>query len=626
MLQTMRHLAQSWLFKGLMMILVVSFGIWGIGDIFRGNPQQRTVASVDGEKISVEALKRSFDKNLILMRRSFGPDLTEQQAKQLGLLEQTLKELIRSKQVELEIKRLGIDVTPQMAMDAIAATPSLRNPDGSFNKDLFQRVASQQGGEGAILADQQQNIARREIFYPLANVEKVPNFIVEAVTKARGQKRIFDVVSIANDSMRDVPAPDEKALHDFYEKNAQSFTAPEYRAITVAQLSMEDLVKEISISDDQLKKEYDAHIDQFADPERRDILQIIAPDEEKAKQVIAAARTSGNLPNAAHDAGYKTVPINGTEEKTLLPELAKPVFSMTVGQISEPLKSPLGWHVLQLKKITPPHTASFDEVKAQLRETMQKDQAADAATRAANQLDDELAAGHALEDIADGLKMRLIKISAIDANGKTTEGKDPTELPSKENVLKAAYSQAAGETSPIIDDKAGHYLVVRTDQVTPSTLRSYGSVKNQIVALWKTKEQEAHAVADAKKILKALNEGKAASSFAAQGGVEVRLSKPISLLGDNDSAIPNDLLPQLMKLKKGEAMTAPVPGHQLVLHLAQLVDLDAAAVKADHDKVSEQIVKQSKEELAAEYLAYLQTLFPSKINHDALEAMQQQGS
>jgi peptidyl-prolyl cis-trans isomerase D len=588
---------------------------------------QRTVATVGGETITVQDLKKEFDGALIGLRRSFGSGLTEQQAKQLGLMDKALQQLVTQKQIDLEAKRLGIDVTEKATLEWIASLPEFRNKDGSFNKDLFRSAAQkEQLSEEGFITKSEGMIMRRELYFPFANSSKIPDAILEAVALARGQKRIFDVVTLADSSMHDIPAPDEKTLHDFYQKNLQSFTAPEYRAVTIARLSVADVAKTIDISDDQLKKEYETNLAQYTRPERRDILQAVVQDEAKAKQMATAARAGGNLTSAASDMGIKTVPINQTEEKTLLPELAKPVFALKQGQISDPVKSSLGWHVVQLKKITPAGTASFDEIKDELREATRKDQAADAAARMTNQLDDELAAGRALEDIADALKMRLVKIAAFDANGKMPDGKDPSELPNKDEVLKAAFGQNAGETSPIIDDRNGNYVVVRTDQVTPSAARPFDKAKDQVVAAWRTQQQGVRAAAEAETIAKGLREGKAPSSFAAQDGVEVRVSKPVSLLGDSDPSLPPESMSQIVKMKKGEVIVSSLPGKQIILRLAELVNPDAAADKADKVKVNTELNSRMTSELIEEYSRYLHDVFPAEVNQDVLDAMRQQGS
>ncbi len=292
MLQSMRHLAQSWLFKGLMLILIVSFGIWGIGDIFRGNPLHNTAAKAGSVTITVQDLNREFEQSLIRARQMFGPDLTAQQAKQIGLLDTALNALIERAQVDQDIKRLGIAVNDKTVLEELAQMPQFRNKDGSLNKDMLRQALERAHvGEGEFLKQERQDMARHQLIDIFSNERPMPQNIVDLVYRARGQKRIFDVLTLKNDSVGDVAAPDDKALHDFYDANSKLFTAPEHRAITIARLTTDDMAKDISINDDDIAKEYAAKKDELAVPERRDIVQVVLQSEDKAKAFAAAAHS-----------------------------------------------------------------------------------------------------------------------------------------------------------------------------------------------------------------------------------------------------------------------------------------------------------------------------------------------
>jgi peptidyl-prolyl cis-trans isomerase D len=626
MLQSMRHLAQNWLFKGLMLLLIVSFGIWGIGDIFRGNPLHSTVAKTGKVTIAVEELNHEFEQTLQRARQMFGPDLTPQQAKQIGLMDSALNALIERAQVDQDIKRLGIAVNDKTVLEQLASMPQFRNKDGSLNKDqLRQALQNARVSEGEFLRQERQDMARHQLIDIFNSERPMPQNIVDLVYQARGQKRVFDVITLRNDSVGDVAAPDDKALHDFYDANGKLFTAPEHRAITIARLSTDDIAKDVSISDDAVAKQYEAKKSELSLPERRDIVQVVLQSEAKAKALASAAR-SGGLASAAKKAGYEAIPINKTDEKSILPELAQPVFGMKEGDIAQPVQSNLGWHVVQLTKIYPAGTPKLEDVKDQLRADMQRDQAIDGATKLVNKLDDELAAGHALEDIADGMKMRLIKIPAIDGNGKAPDGKDPPELPYKEDVLKAAFGQNAGETSPVMDDKNGNYYVVRTDDVTPSAVRPFDQVKNDVIAAWKAQEQAKQAAVEADKMVKALQGGQATTSFATQKGVDVRVSKPISLLGDNDPLIPQQMEAQMMRMKKGDVVTAPEGDRQLILRLAEIADIGADENSEAKGKIAGELSTDVPKEIAEQYIRHLRVLFPVDIHRDVLETVSQQGS
>jgi peptidyl-prolyl cis-trans isomerase D len=628
MLQTMRHLAQSWLFKGLMLFLVVSFGIWGIGDIFRGNPLQRTVAKTGKVAISVQTLDRTFNEALTRAHGIFGPDFTAQQAKQMGLFDQTLDQLIERADIDQDVKRLGIDVGSKQALETIAAQPQFRTKDGKFDREAFRELAQQAGAnETTFIDNQRKAMAQQQLFDALKSGGSVPQSMVDNLFRARGQKRVLDIVTVRNTGFTDIPAPDDKTLQEFYQQKGNAFMAPEYRGVTIARLAADDLEKEINPSDDDVKKEFTAKIADYAHPERRDLVQVVLQDEAKARQLAADAnKDKGDLADTAKKAGYSAVPLQDVEEKSFMPALAKPVFALQKGQVSDPLKSDLGWHVVEVTKIEPAGTPAFDSVKDKLRATMKHDQAIESVTRMVNQLDDQLAAGHALEDIADGMKLRLVKIPAIDANGKTPDGKDPAELPDAKQVLKAAFEQGSGETSPVLDDRHGNFTVVRTDTVTAAAVPPLDQIKDKVTATWKFEEQTKRAAALAETIAKGLREGKPASSFVGSNGVEARVSKPVSLLDDSDPDLPEGMLPKIFKLKKGEVTVVPTPDRQLVLRLAELIEADPAA---DHDaeaKIRTELQGRLPNELTAQYSKYLRVLFPVDVDQALLDSMRDQGS
>ena len=627
MLQSMRQLAHSWVVKGLMMILIVSFGIWGIGDMFRGNPLQRSVAKVGSVDITVQELNRAFEQNLARARQMFGPEITAQQAKQMGMADNTLDGLIENALIDQDLQRLGIDVGNQAVYEQMTQDPEFKDKDGKFDKKIFQNLLAQAHiAEGDFLKQQRKSLSTRQLVDAFSNVPAAPQSMLHALYKARGQKRILDVVTLDNGSVKESAVPDDKILRDYYQENPQPFTTPELRGLTIAVLSTDTIAKDISINDDQVKKEYDSKGDQLAEPEKRDILQVVFQDEDKAKSVSAAAKISGNIITAAKPTGHQVVPLNQSDEASLPPELGKAAFALHEREVSDPIHTSLGWHVLQIRKITPAGVPKFEDIKESLRDSMKRDQAIDATTRLVNQLDDELAAGHPLEDIADGMKLRLIKIPAVDATGKTPDGKDPAELPHKDDLLKSAFAQNSGETSPVMDDKNGSYFVVRTDNVTPSAVKPFDQVKNDVTAAWKKQDQVKRAQDAAEVIAKSLREGKPAASFTAQQGVEVRASKPISMLGDSDPSLPKMALPQILKLKKSEVVVVPDNNKQVILRLANIAAVDDAKNEGAEGKINSEINADAPKELADQYLKYLRTLFPVTIKRDAFDSLGQQGS
>ncbi len=627
MLQTMRALSKSFAFKILMGLLIVTFAAWGIGDIFRGSPRQRAVAEVGDIKITVEALEREFKNGLPEARRVFGSDLTEQQARQMGVMDRTLNLMIEHAKFDQEAQRLLLDVNLKTILAKLENVMKLRDKNGQFDKVKWQELLRKNGfTEESFLAMDRQDTLRRLVFDSVVNGAKPPQLVVDNLYRAMGSKRLLEVLTVQNASMESSAAPDEATLQEFHQKHSAVFTAPEYRAVTVAKLSPDDITKDIKTGDDDLKKAYDARDAELTLPEQRDIVQVVLQDETKAHAVAASLKDGDDLASAVKTKGYSAVTLNRMDEKTILPELFTTVFALDAGQISDPVKSPLGWHIVQVKAVHPAGKQSFDEAKDKLREELQREQSGDIVARTVNQLDDLLAEGRSLEDIADSLKMRLVRIANLDAQGLTPEGKAPDELPAKDEVLRAAFGQGAGDVSQVIEDKAGNYIVVRTDEVTPSQVRPLAVIGKQVLAAWQAEQKAQKAAVLAEDIAKALRDGKKASAFATRTGVDIRLSKPISMLGDTDPALPPSAMASIMKMKLGDVITAAGPQQNFALRLTEIIPADPAKPDAARLKVVDQLNEDMPYELMEQYSKHLGQTFPVTINKDLLDTMKKQGS
>jgi len=243
-----------------------------------------------------------------------------------------------------------------------------------------------------------------------------------------------------------------------------------------------------------------------------------------------------------------------------------------------------------------------------------------------NQLDDSLAANKPLEDVADSLKLRLIKIPAIDAQGMFMEKAKVEPFPAHEEAMRTAFGLSAGETSQVIEDKKGNYVVVRVDDVMPSQVRPFDKVKDLVVRAVDANRRAEKAAAKAEEIAKAVREGKKLSAFAAERGIEVRYSKPISLLGEIDEKLPRSAYPQIVKMKQGDIITAADADQHYVLRLSDVHQVDPTQTSANRTKVIDALKNDLPIETAEQYELSLHQRTPVRIDQELLESLKKQGS
>lgn len=623
MLQSMRKMAHSWMFKWLMCVLTLSL-IWSLGGTLRsGVTGEATVAKVGSHTITTQDLNLEFRRLLAYAQTMMGRDLSAADAKKLGLMDTALNNAVQRSTLDQETKRLKIEIAPEIAYAKIAAQPTFRNKDGSFNKEAFKRfLSTTQLNE----RDFAQQIARDQVIDVFSATPPVTQTALDAIVQALAQKRILRVMEFKNSAVALNAKDADTALRAFYDQHGELFTAPEYRTITVASLSVSDITKDITVSDADVEKEYNANQDRYSKPERRDLIQVVVQNEEKAKKLADDAAAKGSLNLAAKASGYEVIPLSASDEKSLLPELVKPVFALAVGEITPAIKSDLGWHVLQVKKLLPAEKTPLKEVKETIRTTLLHDQAIESATKIVNNIDDELAAGHTLDDIAGSQKLTLNKLVPIDPQGLAADGKKPANLPSDGEALKTAFAQNSGEVSPIMDDRHGHYTIVRTDEVTPSKVRPFDEVKAQVKTLWQEQTQAKLAQERADKIAQAIRDGKGAMSAAEGLNLESRTSKPITMGGSTAPDLPSSALKAIYKMKKDEVITAHNGDSQMILQLARIEEGSNAEKDALRTKIGGELSAHRSDELLDLYGRYLGTLYPVNINRDAMTAIMGQGS
>lgn len=626
MLQAIRDMGKSWLAKVLFVLLIASFGIWGVGDLFRGNPQQRTVATVGDTKITVAEVEIAFQNSMTEARQVFGTELTSKQARQMGLLDRSLNILIETTLFNLEAQRLGINISDEAAFLDISNRPELRDAKGNFRKDVWDQFLRRSGvTEKMLINDERQNMMRRMLIDSVTVRQVLPEMAIDSLYRAVAQKRVFDVITIKHDERPLPAAPAEDVLKKFYDDNQAQFAEPERRALTIARLTMADLEKEITVSDSDVATAYEARANDYKHPEQRDLLQVVVNKQADAEKLAKLARDKG-LKAAAKELGQEVIALDRTDESSILPELYTTVFALKDGETTAAIQTDLGWHVIQQVATRPAGQTPLAEIKETLRTSLLKEKAGDSFAASANKLEDALAAGQQLEDIADSMRLRLIKTAGIDSTGITADGKKAAELPDSNLVLKPAFDLGNSEVSGVIDDRKGNYYVVRVDQVTPSQTPPLESITGQVIAAWQNEQRAKDAGVEAEKIAEALRSGKTPSSLAGGKGISFRTSKPVTLLGNSDPEIPAGSIAKIMEIKKGDVITDQDAKEHYVFRLISLIDADPKSDPIGRAEVSRAYNGQLPTELVDQYSKALRTRFPVAINESVLNSLKQQES
>jgi peptidyl-prolyl cis-trans isomerase D len=627
MLQAIRTRAGGIVIKVLFGLLIISFGFWGIytrSPFFQDQSPQAVVASVGDQEINAQQLQAAVTPAIDRLRAQFGGTLDMAQAKQLGIPEAVLNQLIDESLLNQETAHLHLDLSDDVIRNAIFSNPSFIGPDGKFDHDKFnQLLAANNLTEEGLEARLRAEIPRGDMLQALTAGLQIPAPIVDTLYRYRAETRVADVVTIPLATAGDVGTPSDDDIQKFYTAHPDMFKAAEYRGFTVASLTSADVASEIKISDDDLKSAYQEHKEDLAVPEERQVQQILTTTEDKAKAVEAALATGQDFTDVATKiAGQdpQTVDLGLVKESDLPKLLGDAAFGLPLDKPSDPIHDAFGWHILRVVKVEPPHTPTLDEVKQQLTDELTQDAEADRLDRVAHQVDDALAGGTALADVAAKFNLKVATVAASDAGGRDPDGK-PVALPiATSEVVKLAFDTGENETSRVTATDDGAIFVVHVDKVTPAAPKPLAEVKAQIVTAW-TAEQKLNAVKKtADDLVSAVGAGTSLATAATAKQLTLAPTPPLSRRPQPGSNVPAPLVAKLFSAKVGDIVSANDGSGAYVAQL-RAIQAPENAPPDETKALQTELGNAARYDLVGELTDALKKRYPVTIHHDVLDRL-----
>lgn len=622
MLQAIRSKASSFLVKVLFGLLIVTFGIWGIGDIFRGRGEDPTVATVGSHDITLQEMSTAVQAAMTQLQGMFNNSLTPEQAKQIGVVDATLRRLVAGALVELEVDRLHLRLGDAAVRQAIVDNPAFRGVGGGFDRNTYlQLLSDNRMSESQYEKQLRQDMLNSELADALTAGWTPPAELTDTLYRARYERRTAVTAVLPADAAGPAPTPSATQLDSFYKAHQGDFRTPELRSFKLALLTIDNVAAGITVPEDRLKQEYQSRIAEFGQPEERQLQQMLLSDEAKAKTAeadLAAGQDFAAVAKSVAGLDAKGLDLGWVKAADLPKPIADAAFALKSGGVSAPVHDGFGWHILRVAAVKPGQTKSFDEVKGEIAKSVARDMAGDRIADTANHVDDALAGGAALPEVAQKFGLKLLDIKNIDNAGKDADGKSITLPQHAQDILKTAFSTDRGQTSQLTQMGEDGYYVVAVDDITPAAEKPLAAVHDRAVKLWQAEQQSAALVKLADEIAKEVNGGKSFKEVAAAHKLTLATTQPL-LRSGSDKTVPPTLIGKIFDAKPGQAV-AGADGDSAMI--AQLTTVTAANPATDANTVkqlSQSLQNTMDNDLLGEFDQMLRRKFPVEVNQANLD-------
>ena len=622
MLTALRKATGGWVAKILIGLLVLSFAVWGVADIF-GGYGRGTVASVGDTEISAADYQNEFQRELRSLSNRLGRSLTVDDATRMGLNTQVLIRLIGDAAIESQAKSLGLGITSKAINARLMREATFKDQSGNFSREIFYRLLQANGlSEQGFLVRQHRAMILGQLTGTVSASPRVSRVMLNAANRFSNETRTLRYITVPLARMGEIGEPSAEKQRDYYNSHKSEFRAPEYRKIGMISLTPDALMKKANVSDADIELYFENNKARFRTPERRAVLQIPFPDAATANAAYEKLKNGASFMEIARARGLEKDDIDlGLVAKDRVPDdaVADAVFALPLNEISRPIKGGLAHVVAKVSKIEPEVVTTLEDQRENIRKILAAERAAENILDVYDKIEDERAGGATLAEIARKFRLDYLEIAAIDRRGQDMDARPVAELARQRGVLAAAFRADVGlETDPEETADRG-YIWYEVLQVTPQRLKPFDEARNDVSVKWRETETRALLSRKGQELVDKLRAGEKLAGLAETFGIEVKQTKALKR-NDAEGGLTRAAIQQAFVLKQEDygSATASNGKGRVVFQVVQ--SAPPGVLKTDERQQLERaIISQIGDDLIVQYIRALREEFGVDINQSVFD-------
>ncbi|MCR4521741.1 MULTISPECIES: peptidylprolyl isomerase [Bosea] len=543
--------------------LIISFAIWGVGDIFRGYGRNE-VAKVGKTEIGLEQMRTAYQNEIQNLIRQQRRQISPEMARALGLDRQVLSRLLTEATLDQTAQGMRLAVSDETIRNLIFDDQVFRDASGQFSSARFNELLRSNGyTEQSYVALQRSTILRQQLSEMVVGGLSAPLALQEVGNRLRNEKRAITFARMPASAAGEIAAPTEDQLKSFFNDRKAAFRAPEFRTANILAITAETLADPAKITDDEAKARYEAtKAQRFTAVETRTVQQIPFPSEEEAqaaKAKIDGGETFDEIATERNVAFNDLTLGTFTRDQMIDPAVRDAVFAIEEGGVTAPVKGAFGTVLLRVTKVEGAHVRPLEEVIVEVKQELATSRAAAQVTDLHDKIEDQRASARPLAEIAKELNLTLRTAGPMNAGLGRPDGSREEALPGGDPTLQAIFRSDIGVDNEAIRlPRNAGYVWFDVTKIDPARERAFDEVKAEVEKQWRADESATRLSAKARELIERLDKGENFDAVAASTNLTIETAADLGRQ-DQRPELPGTVIAQVFGIAVGKSGSAATP-------------------------------------------------------------------
>ena len=467
----------------LIILLVLAFSVWGIGDIFR-NYDIGTIARIGDREVESQEFFFRFNRELNRVSSELERFVSPEEARESGLDYQILTNLILEKTINSSGDQMKLRPSDESLTKRIRNTNAFKNAFNQFDKNIFNQVLRQNGiSEDLFIEMERDSLSQIEIYTALFNNFEPPKELNDLIYKFQFEDRNIEYVILnIDENSVDSSTITDADLEKHYQINKNNYMTEALRSFSLISLLNSEMKNSIKVEESLIQEIYDNNIKDYETPEKRSYYLIPFSDEKSAEEALSNYKNGNDINNLIINRGLSIDDVRQeslSKDQGITPEISEIAFKAKMNDLTGPVEGPFGPSLVYLLSIDQSSKKSFNEAQDEITKEYKSNLTQDNIYNLYNVIEDQRAGGLTFEEIIKENSLELNNYISVNKEGINFSN-DKINLSSKNSILDIIFESNIGMEIEPFEDDSGNIFFIRVDNITDEKIIKFQDIKEEI--------------------------------------------------------------------------------------------------------------------------------------------------